>query len=540
MSTFSSVVNKSGKKFAPKATARRNVPRRAPSITSNSPDPPPPARTLLPSTQDAAKFWDASQVQSATEQDATASAPPAHAQQSDGTTTPLDIAPPKTDSEISDSRTAKLPRLTGQAKKDAMRERWAAHQEKTFIERVAKRQYQAQPTVVDSDEVAHRQPALSEPSHGHDTNSEEQAPSVGHSTRSTRSRKAGTKSKSDARATDTSDTPPGYSTAISIPEMDASTEISAPRKRRKVGAKRPRPTCITAVTQTVTTMSGEDPPEASVATAAAETLGEEATTVPSRAKRKRRAKKTMQEVAAEIVADAAGDTSDANEDNTRGTKKRKRKWTRKIPEGAEDHEIAPSEVKMADLVKDKRLGKGSKLEARLQEIDWDEVKKKRKEAEEEAEKQRELEREEKRTGRSARQDDVPAAPTVPKMTLRDGRVVMDEESRMVDRHAEMEQATDAPVKELDVDDVTRRVNQSTIGRQPGVKQKGHRLVLQRLAHVRNGLHDDQQDVPWTVASSCQVEIYQRRTHEPCSGPQKSDCEGGRGHGGVLADVQSGL
>jgi transcription factor TFIIIB component B'' len=181
----------------------------------------------------------------------------------------------------------------------------------------------------------------------------------------------------------------------------------------------------------------------------------------------------MQEVAAEIVADAAGDTSEVNEESTEGTKKPKRKRKRKRPEGAEDYEIAPSEVKMSDLVKDKRLGKGSKLEARLEEVDWDEVKKKRKEEAEEAEKRRELEREEKASGKSTRQDDVPTAPTVPKLTIRDNQIVMEEESRIVDRHAEIDQGADDTVNVQDINDVTRRVNQSTIGRQSGVKQKGH-------------------------------------------------------------------
>jgi transcription factor TFIIIB component B'' len=473
MSTFSSVVNKSGKKFAPKATTRRNIPSRASIITPSSSDIPPPTRPSLSSIQDAANSSDALQAQSTAEQDATSLGLPSLSLQSNGLNTPLSTIP-GTKSVTHASRTAESPRLTDETRKDTMKERWAANQEKLYMERVGKRQSQSQPTVINNlnDQIAHQQRSPRGPSHEHDTNPEEQVTGLGPSTRSTRSRKGGTKRKSDAQVADDPDTAPGYSTATAVLENAASTIDQGPGKHRKLGPTTLHSTSVTNLTQNMMAVSGEDRMEAPVTASAAAKASEEAPTATSRPKRKSRAKKTMQEVAAEIVADATRDTSEANEESTEGTKKRKRRWKRKIPEGAEDHEIAPSEVKMVDLVKDKRLGKGSKLEARLEGIDWDEVKKKRKEAAEEAEKQRELEREEKKTGRSVGQDDVPAAPTVPKLTVRDGQIMMEEESRIVDRHAEIEHGADEAVKVLDVDDVTRRVNQSTIGRQLGVKQKG--------------------------------------------------------------------
>ena len=256
-------------------------------------------------------------------------------------------------------------------------------------------------------------------------------------------------------------------------EEDAPANDFAPRKRQKVLLKGPRFASITGASHSVTATLAEGHTVTPVTALAAATETEDAAAAPPKVIRKGRAKKTMQEVAAEVVADAVGDTSETNGESTERTTRRKRKWKRKIPEGAEDYMIAPSEVKMADLVKDKGLGKGSKLEARLEEVNWDEVKKKRKEAAEEAEKQREIEREEKRTGRPAGQDDVPAAPTVPKLTIRDNQIVMEDESRMVDRHADIDHGNDETIKVQDINDVTRRVNQSTIGRQSGVKQKGH-------------------------------------------------------------------
>jgi transcription factor TFIIIB component B'' len=465
MSTFSSVVNKSGKKFAPKAIARRNVPGRAPSGTTAAVvDPLSHTQRVLASTQDV-NSSNASQAESATEEDATSSAPPPQASQPNGIFTPLDISSSRTDSVASASRTAEVPNPIGEARKDATREGWAANKREKYEHKVVGRKHQVQPAIVINDEVVTTQPGVSQ------TN-QEQARSPVPSTRSTRSQRGGTKRKSDTQAVDKSDVAPGYSAATSQPGKDVGANGTESRKRQKIAPKGPSPASAIEVTQDIIAISSGSPIQDAPPPAAA-VQADVIHTPVSRPKRKRRAKRTLQEVAADIVADAVGNTSEANEGGVEGGKKRKQKRKRKIPEGAEDHEIVPSEVKMADLVKDKRLGKGSKLEARLEAVDWDEVKKKRKEAEEEAEKQRELEREEKRTGVSVRQDDMPTATTVPKMTIRDGQIVLEEDSRLLDRHAEIEQAADETVKELDVDDVTRRVNQSTVGRQHGIKQKGH-------------------------------------------------------------------
>ena len=475
MSTFSSVVNKSGKKFAPKATARRNVPNRLPSsIAPTTIDPPASTQAVGSLLENVIYSSDASQAQSATEQDAAASAPAAHIPQSRRITTSLNILPPKIHPATSPTGTVNIDRPTGQAKRDAMKERWAANQGKAYKERVANRTPQVQPVTANKDDIAYQPPVSDEPSHELEINSEEQTLHPPASKRSTRSQNSGSKRKMSLQAADTPIFGHGSSVDTSASEKEAPARGGRPRKRQKLDPIRPRSLSVTEMAAgTTTTCLGEPIAVVVPSTAAAGMEGEETVTRLSRPKRKKGAKKTMEEVAAEVVADAAGDTSDANEGSREVVKKRKRLRKQKIPAGAEDYEIAPSEVKMADLIKDKRLGKGSKLEARLEEIDWDEVKKRRKEAQEEAEKQRELEKEAKRTGRPARQDDVPAAPTVPKMTLRDGRIALEEDSRVVERHAEIEQAADETVKELDMDDVTTRVNQSTIGRQSGVKRKGH-------------------------------------------------------------------
>jgi transcription factor TFIIIB component B'' len=467
MSTFSSVVNKSGKKFAPKATARRNPSSRGSSITPGSSDPPYATVEGIPSVQDAVNSPNVSQVRGP-EQDVVFSAPPALAEQSASTTKPLDTISPGTGLALGTSRIAENLKLTGQARKDAVRERRVVNQDSNK-ERVPRRQSKAYPTFTNKDEMSHQQPSLSEATHEDATGAQGHVPSLEPVARSTKSQKGGNKRK---RTVDNPGIASGYIAAIDATVENPSTDGSAPRKRQKTVPRRLRSKSTTSVPTSMAATSDEGHTRAPAITSAAATeCGDTASAVP-RAKRKSRTKKTMQEVAAEIVAEAAGDCSEDNEEITDGTKNRKRKRKRKRPEGAEDYEIAPSEVKMADLVKDTGFGKGSKLEARLEEVDWDEVKKKRKEAAEEAEKRREREREEK-IGISVRQDDVPTAPTVPRLTIRDNQIVMEEESRIVDRHAEIDQGADDTVNVQDINDVTRRVNQSTIGRQSGVKQKGH-------------------------------------------------------------------
>lgn len=474
MSTFSSVVNKSGKKFAPKATARRNVTRRPSSITPSSSEVSPATFPLVHLIEDAVNSSDLSLVQSSAEQDVTSSALPSSISPSAAISTPVNVLSAETDSVIYTSETAENPVLAGEAGEDALREGWAVHQEQACTDQVAKKQSKALPATIKSDQVAHQASPLPPASRQHDTSSQEEPPPVLEpSSHVTRTRNVSSKRKLEAGAGGDPDMAPRWTVAADALPKDVSTVDSVPRKRQKVAAIGARPRSASNIRQNVTSMAGAGRNESLVAPPTPAPDDEDTPTQPLRVKRKSRVRKTMQQVAAEVVGEATGDTSEANEESVEVAKTQRRKRRGKIPLGAEDYEIAPSEVKMADLVKDRGLGKGSTLEARLQAVDWDEVKKKRKEAAAEAEKQRELEREEKRTGRSSRQNDVPAAPTVPKLTIKDNQIVMEEDSRMVDRHAELDHGGDDIVKVQDINDVTRRVNQSTIGRQSGVKQKGH-------------------------------------------------------------------
>lgn len=181
--------------------------------------------------------------------------------------------------------------------------------------------------------------------------------------------------------------------------------------------------------------------------------------VTSRPTRKQKQKKTVEEVADEVIAEASG-RGNSSRGQARG---KKRKHTLGSEE-AENHEIVPTEVKMGDLVRDRGLGKGSKREAELQKIDWAEVKQKRREAQEEAVREEKRQKESRKNGRP-----LPAAAphATERLVLVNGQMVIDESSRVIDRNAATARDAEQIGEAINEDRLTKRVNQATIGRKPG-------------------------------------------------------------------------
>lgn len=143
------------------------------------------------------------------------------------------------------------------------------------------------------------------------------------------------------------------------------------------------------------------------------------------------------------------------------TKKKRLKLTL---EEAESHEIVPAEVKMADLVKDRGFGKSSRRETEMQKIDWAEVKRKRREAQKEALQEAQKQQEARKNGRPL----PPPGPHVAeRLVLVNGQMVIDESSRVIDRNAATAREADELGEAIDEDHLTKRVNQSTVGRKPG-------------------------------------------------------------------------
>lgn len=175
-------------------------------------------------------------------------------------------------------------------------------------------------------------------------------------------------------------------------------------------------------------------------------------------RKKRKQKNSAQELANEVVDEATGG---AGGNGRHGGKKRKHKLG---SEEAEHHEIVPAEVKMADLVKDDGLGKTSRREAEMQKIDWVQVTRKRRTAEKELFHEEQKQKEARKNGRPL----PPPGPHVAeRLVLVNGQMVIDESSRVIDRNAETARDADQLEEAINEDHLTKRVNQSTVGRKPG-------------------------------------------------------------------------
>lgn len=174
-----------------------------------------------------------------------------------------------------------------------------------------------------------------------------------------------------------------------------------------------------------------------------------------RPKRKGR-KKTVQEQAMEVVANAVGSSD---------PKSYKRALT---PEDAADYELKPDSVKMGDLCQDSKLGRKSALETEMQ-ANWAEILQRRKEDRERAVANAERHRR-KAMGREMRAElpEEPVAALAPAMTVVNGVIVVDQSSREIDRGAQLQQVIADNVNNIREDkDYYKYVNQGTVGMKPG-------------------------------------------------------------------------
>ncbi|KAB8349526.1 hypothetical protein FH972_023552 [Carpinus fangiana] len=188
-------------------------------------------------------------------------------------------------------------------------------------------------------------------------------------------------------------------------------------------------------------------------------------TKPTRKPRQPRKKKQTSDQAPESgpqtsPPEVEGESRTSEQAESTGTPSTSKKRARAAtPEDAETHEIDPANVSMTALTRDNRMGKKSKLERSMQEIDFDEVKRKRKEAEARAFERGELERSEQevnaRLERAGEQDTVSSAP---RTKIVNGQIVIDNSSLVVDRHAAAAaEAANEPIEEIEEQDLTAHV-----------------------------------------------------------------------------------
>ncbi|KAL9617558.1 MAG: hypothetical protein Q9160_007628 [Pyrenula sp. 1 TL-2023] len=153
---------------------------------------------------------------------------------------------------------------------------------------------------------------------------------------------------------------------------------------------------------------------------------------------------------------AASEGEDASV--TRGGRSRSSQGGKRMstPDDAEEFKLETSKATMSELCKDSRRGKKSKRESLLQNVDWDEVKRRQQE-----------EREKDNNHESQAPIERIASPQMlgPQMRVVNDEFVLDETTQVIDEHARIVEEANVEGDPLDESNLTKRVNQSTIGRQ---------------------------------------------------------------------------
>ncbi|KAL4988976.1 hypothetical protein BDW68DRAFT_81095 [Aspergillus falconensis] len=149
-------------------------------------------------------------------------------------------------------------------------------------------------------------------------------------------------------------------------------------------------------------------------------------------------------------------------------KERKRRARKRepTPEGAELIEIAPAVVKMSDLCKDTRTGKRSKRETELRAHELAEAE--RKKAQQEDGQKDETAAKQPLTEFAPKEDQTGNTPNKslqagPVMRIVNGEIVLDTDSLQVDRHADAERNGD-DLEDVVENSLTRKINQATYGK----------------------------------------------------------------------------
>ncbi|KAJ9195768.1 hypothetical protein DTO164E3_6603 [Paecilomyces variotii] len=189
-----------------------------------------------------------------------------------------------------------------------------------------------------------------------------------------------------------------------------------------------------------------------------ETRGDTAAVPPSTSKR---APKTTRPRKKRRTEDGAADTETRS---TRERRPRPRKKREPTPEGSEMIEIAPAVVKMSDLCKDLRTGKKSKREMELQNLELAEAERKQKEREErETTEPEPIKKNAENGSPSEGLDNMPKKQAGPVMRIVNGEIVLDATSLQVDRHADAAREA-GELEDVVENPLTRKINQATYGK----------------------------------------------------------------------------
>ncbi|PYI10801.1 transcription factor IIIB, Bdp1 subunit [Aspergillus sclerotiicarbonarius CBS 121057] len=413
MKSFSSsVINKSGKKFAPKAPARRPpapAPPRRPSVASQpsaSQTPQPPTETATPEP-----------------------GPPASAAQpSVPTESAVPDEPalsPKENAVVPPSATAiPIPRPKRKASVSAV--------SPGTIEQISTPPQPTPPTPTAPEvEVEQTQAAA--------TDAEASAPQI-----------QAPRAANDATVIRPSKRPKTTRESITVPN-DATPTLPAAPATTTMRTTEPVP--IDANPQLVT------PPATQAALTDSEGTTESRTRADSQA--------TTTEQGRKPTKTRRRSVKGINGENTAKKKERKprtRKKREPTPEGAESVEIAPAIVKMSELCKDMRTGKMSKRETELRNMEQAELERKQK-----AQQEGDTEAPVKENGNDASPAEDPndtadnKAQAGPVMRIVNGEIVLDTASLQVDRHADAARNA-GELEDVVENSLTRKINQATYGK----------------------------------------------------------------------------
>ncbi|KAL4941446.1 hypothetical protein BDV06DRAFT_223126 [Aspergillus oleicola] len=160
--------------------------------------------------------------------------------------------------------------------------------------------------------------------------------------------------------------------------------------------------------------------------------------------------------------------SRATSDDAGKVKKERKRRTRKrepTPEGAELIEIAPAVIKMSDLCKDLRTGKQSRREKELRAFEQAEAERKKAQQEEGREGTPVNKTQNDPSPKGEENGGTPnkASQAGPVMRIVNGEIVLDTASLQVDRHADAERNGDE-LEDVVENSLTRKINQATYGK----------------------------------------------------------------------------
>ncbi|EER40400.1 transcription factor tfiiib component [Histoplasma capsulatum H143] len=153
------------------------------------------------------------------------------------------------------------------------------------------------------------------------------------------------------------------------------------------------------------------------------------------------------------------------------TRPRSRRRRQPTPENAESIEIAPTVVKMSDLCRDLRTGKKSKREMELQSMDLTELAKKKKEREERIRNGNNPPKAgstERHTSGDEPGRDEAGDLGGPKMRIVNGEIIIDASSLQIDRHANAAR-NEGDLEEVEENRLTKRINAASFGKRTKVE-----------------------------------------------------------------------